>query len=126
MRSRVRTLLPLASLLLAATSCGQVKIDEELPATTSVRRTTLPTPPASTAPRPTAAPPTTAAPVTIGGRTCLAILTDGLEMTRQYISDQKGIAGADEAKYKARAQGLADEARREGCQVPPVVEEFLR
>lgn len=126
MTATVRAILLVAALALAPAACGQVEIDEELPATTAVRRTTLPTVATTATPRATVAPPTTAPPETVGGRTCLAILNDGLEMTRQYIQDQKGIAGADEAKYKARAQGLADEARREGCQVPPVVEAFLR
>jgi hypothetical protein len=125
MRATVQALLLAAALVLGA--CGRVEIDEGLPATTSVRRTTLPTTAATTAaPRTTIALPTTAPPATVGGRTCLAIFNDGLEMTSQYIQDQKAVAGADEAKYKARAQGLADEARREGCQVPPMVEAFLR
>ena len=125
MRATVQALLLVAALTLGA--CGQVAIDEELPPTTSVRRTTAPTAAAKpAAPPPTVAVPTTAPPPTVGGRTCLAILNDGLAMTSQYIQDQKGIAGADEAKYRARAQVLADEARSEGCQVPPVVEAFLR
>ena len=126
MHATLRTLLVAPVFVLVTAACGRVEIDEELPVDTTVRptirRPTVATPAAPTS----AAPTTTAAPELTGGRTCLAIFNDGQEMTRQYVQEQQGTAGADEAKYRARAQVLADEARSEGCQVPPVVEAFLR
>jgi len=127
MTKAMRIALLVLTFATGSAACGQVKVDEELPAETSVPTTRAPV----TRPRPattvsTLAPPTTAPPATTAGRTCLAILTDGLQLARDHSMEQRGIAGADEAKFKARAQILADESVREGCQVPPVVEEFLR
>lgn len=123
MRETLRASLLVVACVVALGACGQVKIDEEPAGGTPVPSTRVAPTTATTAT--TAAPPTTSAPATIGGRTCLAILTDGLVLARDYSQEQRGIAGVDEAKYKARAQVLADEARSEGCQVPPVIENFL-
>ncbi len=124
MRETLRASLLVVACAVALGACGQVKIDEEPAGGTPVPSTRV-APTTVLQPATTAAPPTTSAPATIGGRTCLAILTDGLTLARDYSQEQRGIAGADEAKYKARAQVLADEARSERCQVPPVIENFL-
>lgn len=127
MRETLRASLLVVACAVALGACGQVKIDEEPAGGTPVPSTRVAPTTATTVLQPatTAAPPTTSAPATIGGRTCLAILTDGLTLARDYSQEQRGIAGADEAKYKARAQVLADEARSARCQVPPVIENFL-
>jgi len=80
---------------------------------------------ATTTPTTVATPVTTAAPAQ-AGRGCLAILADGVKLARDYSNEVRGIAGADEAAYRARAQALVDEARRLGCKIPPGVEDFLR
>jgi len=79
----------------------------------------------------TSTPATPTAPVTTTARAeatrgCLAVLADGLKLARDYSREVRGIAGADEAAYRVRAQALLDEARRLGCKVPPGVEDFLR
>ncbi len=138
MRETLRASFLVVACAVALGACGQVKIEEEPAGGTPVPSTRVAPTTATTVLQPatTAAPfapgsdsrsswPTTSAPATIGGRTCLAIVTDGLTLARDYSQEQRGIAGADEAKYKARAQVLADEARSEGCQVPPVIENFL-
>lgn len=124
--TKTRRAVVLLGLVLASAGCGQVEVDEEPPGddVPSTRAPATVARPATTVT--TLSPPTTAPAPTTAGRTCLAILTDGLELARSHSLDQRGIAGADEAKYKARAQVLADEARREGCAVPGVVENFLR
>jgi len=83
------------------------------------------------APESTSAPVTPTTPATTAARAeptrgCLAILADGIKLARDYRNEVRGIAGADEAAYRARAQALVDEARRLGCQIPPGVEDFLQ
>lgn len=115
MTRTIRATLLALTLALAMTACGGSADDEQGPGdtsvtSTSVRATTL----------------TTSAPATTAGRTCAAILADGVKLANDYRNESRGIAGADEAKYRARAQALVNEARRLGCPVPPAVDDFLR
>jgi len=107
--------------LVACGSSGNAAPRDISVTSTSVSGVTEPT----SAPATTTAPATTAAPAQ-ATRGCVAVLADGLKLSRDYIQDVRSFAGADEAAYKARAQALVDEARRLGCQVPPGVEDFLR
>lgn len=68
----------------------------------------------------------TAGPVTTAGRTCAAILNDGLTLARNFRNESRGVAGPpDEAKFRASAQALVDEAKRLGCPIPEAVKQFL-
>ena len=115
MSTTTRATLVALTLALAMTACGSSADDERVPGDTSVtptsvRATTL----------------TTSAPATTAGRTCAAILADGVKLANDYRNESRGIAGADEAKYRARAQALGNEARRLGCPVPAAVDDLLR
>ena len=115
MTRTIRVALVVLTLALATTACGSGGDDEEAPGDTSVTSTSV---------QPTT--PITTAPATTAGRSCAAILADGVKLAQDYRNESRGIAGADEAKYRARAQALVNEARRLGCPVPPAVDDFLR
>jgi len=124
MRRAIRNGLLVLVSALAVVGCGSSggKAPPDISVTsTTVAGVTTPTP----VPTTTAAPATTTARAE-ATRGCLAVLADGLKLLRDYSQEVRGIAGADEAAYKARAQALLDEARRLGCKIPPGVEDFLR
>lgn len=98
-------------------ACGGASDFEESPGGPAATTTTI-TVVASTV--------TTAAPVTKAGRTCSSILSDGLTLARNFRNESRGVAGPpDEARFRASAQALVDEARRLGCPVPDAVKQFL-
>jgi len=69
---------------------------------------------------------TTAGPVTTAGRTCLSILNDGTTLARNFRNESRGVAGPpDEARFRASAQALVDEAKRLNCPIPDAVKQFL-
>jgi len=107
-------------LALALGGCGGRLVDEKAPPTPS---TTVGASTSTTAP---AAPATTAGPATTAVPSCLSIVVAGLALNRDYARDVKSFAGADEAKYKARARILAADARRLGCPVPGSIQSFLK
>jgi hypothetical protein len=73
-----------------------------------------------------ATPATTAGPVTTAGRTCSSILNDGLTLARNFQMESRGVAGPpDDARFRASAQALVDEAKRLGCPIPEAVKQFL-
>ena len=125
MRARMRGGLLALGLALAAAGCGDSGDDglqlpsrpADTPTTITAAPPDLPAPPA---------PVTTAPARATGGRSCADILSDGIDLARSYSRDVRGIAGADEAQYRADAQALVDEARGLGCPIPGAVEEFLR
>lgn len=104
----------IVGLVLAA--CGQVTGDDQLPGGTLDTSSSIPATTATTAAAPTTTvrPTTTAAP-------CLSISVEALKLIRDYNRDVRGIAGADEARYRADARALADKARRLGCPVPSAI-----
>ena len=107
----------LVALVMALTACGGATDFEDVPGGPTATTTSVPS---------TAAP-TTVAPVTTAGRTCASILTDGLKLANDFKFESRGVAGPpDEARFKASARVLADEAKRLGCPIPAVVEQFLR
>jgi hypothetical protein len=57
---------------------------------------------------------------------CSGLVGDAIELQLDYSRDVRGIAGADEAAYRVRAESLVTEARRLDCPVPPGVRDFLR
>jgi len=125
MKSTIRATIVVLALALATAACGESNEEKRLPGGTSVTSTSIAaTPTTSAVP---AAPPTTTAPVTTsGGRGCVAILNDGLQLLRDYSNAARGIVAPDESEYRARAQALLDEARSRGCEIPPAVEQFLQ
>ena len=118
MRSAIRATLVVVTMALVLAACGQVTDEGQLPGDSSPTSTSAPVTTASTlaAPRNVA---TTVQPTTTAGPPCVSITVESLALQRDYARDVRGIAGADEAAYKARARALAEKARRLGCPVPP-------
>ncbi len=104
-------------------ACGSSSDNQSRDVSVTSTSVAATTPTAAPAPTPQA---TTTVPVASAGRSYTAILAAGLKLARDYSNEVRGIAGADEAKYRAQAQALLDEARVRGCPVPPGVEDFLR
>lgn len=104
------------ALALVLAACGQVTGNDQLPGDTSDTSSSVPTTTATTA----AATTTTARPTTTAAP-CLSISGEALKLLRDYNRDVRGIAGADEARYRADARALADKARRLGCPVPSAI-----
>ena len=69
---------------------------------------------------------TGAAPTTTADPACSMILADAIRLGLEYRQEVRGVAGADEAKYRARAQELVTRAEPIGCPVRPAVEQFLQ
>ncbi len=125
MTRTVRCRLLLLASALSVVACGSSggKAPPDISVTSrSVSNATTPAP----VPTTTAAAATTTTARAEATRGCLAVLADGLKLLRDYSQEVRGIAGADEAAYRARAQALVDEARRLGCRIPPGVEDFLQ
>ncbi|MGI9023106.1 MAG: hypothetical protein ACR2HV_07740 [Acidimicrobiales bacterium] len=119
--TRTRATLVALMLVLAVAACGS-ESNEEKPLPTTPSDTSVTSVP-DTGP----APATTAAPVAESGRSCAAILNDGVQLANSFRMESRGVAGPpDEAAFRARAQELLDEARARGCPVPAVVEQFLQ
>ncbi len=77
--------------------------------------------PTTTAPSSTVPEPTTAT-----SDPCFKFPVLVLRLQNDYREERRGIAGADPAKYRARAQALVDEAHRLGCPTPVGLNSFLR
>ena len=102
-------------LVMGAAACGGASDFEEPPGGPATTSTTV-----------LATPATTAGPVTTAGRTCSSILNDGLTLARNFRNESRGVAGPpDEARFRASAQALVDEAKRLGCPIPDAVKQFL-
>lgn len=56
---------------------------------------------------------------------CFKFPLEVLRLQNDYRRDSRGIAGADEAAYRTRAQALLDESRRLGCPQPTGLSSFL-
>ncbi len=111
-------------LVMNAAACGGATDFEEPPTSPATTATTAG--PATTTTVVLATTATTAGPATTAGRTCLSILNDGVTLARNFRNEQRGVAGPpDEARFRARAQALVDEAKRLGCPIPEVVKQFL-
>ena len=118
--TRIRAALVALTLALAVVACGGDS-NEEKPLPTTPSDTSLTSVPDAGAP-----PATTAVPVTQAGRSCSAILSDGVKLAESFRNESRGVAGPpDESAFRARAQVLLDEARSRGCPVPAAVEQFL-
>ena len=96
----------LAAVALALTGCGDG-------GATSETTTTAPT---------TAVP----EPSTTTSDPCFKFPVLVLRLQNDYRQELRGVAGADPAKYRARAQALVDEARSLGCPTPAGLTSFLR
>lgn len=57
---------------------------------------------------------------------CFGFPTRVLRLQNDYRMDVRGIAGADEAAYRRRAQAILDEARSLGCPDPRGLNMFLQ
>ena len=57
---------------------------------------------------------------------CFKFPTEVLKLQNDYFMDVKGIAGADEAAYRRKAQAIVDEARSLGCPDPTGLNMFSR
>ena len=68
-------------------------------------------------------PPTT---LTADSRRCTTIAIEALKLAGDYANEVRGIAGANEEKYKAAARALRDKAQQAGCPVPTALDDFLR
>ncbi len=102
-------------LVMGAAACGGASDFEDPPGGPATTTTTV-----------LATPATTAGPVTTAGRTCSSILNDGLTLARNFQMESRGVAGPpDEARFRASAQVLVDEAKRLGCPIPDAVKQFL-
>ena len=77
--------------------------------------------PTTTAPTSTLAEPTTTT-----SDPCFKFPVLVLRLQNDYRQELRGVAGADPAKYRARAQALVDEAHSLGCPTPVGLNSFLR
>ena len=57
---------------------------------------------------------------------CFKFPTQVLKLQNDYFTEVRGIAGADEAEYRRKAQAILDEARNLGCPDPKGLNMFLR
>ena len=80
----------------------------------------------SSVPSTTAPTTTVAEPSTTTSDPCFKFPVLVLRLQNDYRQEQRGIAGADPAKYRARAQALVNEARSLGCPTPVGLNSFLR
>lgn len=111
-------------LVMGAAACGGASDFEDPPGGPATTATTAG--PATTTTTVLATTASTAGPVTTAGRTCLSILNDGLTLARNFQNESRGVAGPpDEARFRASAQALVNEAKGLGCPIPAAVKQFL-
>jgi len=104
-------------LLLGITSCGDDADSNSSTSTTATTTAAVPGEPDTTSPD---------APATTGGKSCLSIANEAIQLAQDFRNESRGIAGPpDEAAFRASAEALRAEAVALGCPIPAVVNQFL-